>query len=135
VFSQFARFAVAGAAGFVADASVLALGMALGLGCFAGRAVSFVCAVFVTWRINRRYSFGIRTRSSWAEWWRYLAAASVGGCVNYAVYTAAVLNAAPRPWLATAAVGAGSIAGMAVNFSTARWWVFKHRIKGSHADH
>jgi putative flippase GtrA len=32
----------------------------------------------------------------------------------------------PAPWLPLAAVACGSIAGLAVNFTTAKWWVFKH---------
>lgn len=134
MLSQFARFAVAGTVGFLVDAGILALGMAFGLGYFVGRAVSFLCAVFVTWQINRRFSFRSHQRATWLEWWRYLAAASLGGLVNYLAYTVVVLNVDPRPWLPTAAVAVGSIAGMAVNFATAKWWVFKHRTNRSHAD-
>ncbi|GJH28212.1 GtrA family protein [Caballeronia novacaledonica] len=131
---QFIRFAIAGAVGFIVDAGVLMLGLTLGLGYFAGRAVSFLCAVFATWRINRRFSFpGVAKRSTWAEWWRYLAAASVGGSVNYLAYTAVVINCRPTAWLPTVAVGVGSLAGMVVNFATVKWWVFKHRNKQSNA--
>jgi putative flippase GtrA len=128
VGNQFARFAIAGTLGFLVDAGMLALGLALGLGYFAGRAVSFLSGVFVTWRINRRFSFPeAGRRASWAEWWRYLAAASVGGSFNYLAYTAVVIHFEATPWLPTAAVAAGSLAGMMVNFATVKWWVFKRR--------
>ena len=45
---QLVRFVFAGGIGFVADTAVLYLMLWLGLGYFAGRAVSFLCAVWVT---------------------------------------------------------------------------------------
>jgi putative flippase GtrA len=122
------RFVVAGVLGFVVDAGVLYLGLAVGLGYFAGRAVSFLCAVWATWQINRRFTFvSKRQESAWVEWWRYLAAMSLGGVVNYGAYSATVLALRGMPFLPIVAVGVGSLAGMAVNFLTAKLWVFKHR--------
>ena len=124
---QFFRFAIAGAAGFVVDTVILYLMLKLGLGPYAGRVVSFLCAVFATWQINRRYTFDRPTsRSIWREWNEYLAAMICGGACNYAAYVAAIKLLPAAPLTPLAAVAVGSIAGMFVNFLIARHWVFRH---------
>ena len=126
--SQLARFAAVGVVGFVVDAGILWIALRAGLGYFAGRAVSFLGAVLATWLINRRFTFQTNARGSlWTEWWRYLSAMSLGGCINYAAYSAVVFAAPHMPALPFLAVGAGSLAGLAVNFASAKWWVFRQR--------
>jgi hypothetical protein len=49
------------------------------------------------------------------------------GCVNYATYAAVVLVLPHSTFLPFLGVAAGSLAGLAVNFASARWWVFRHR--------
>jgi putative flippase GtrA len=125
---QLANFLVAGVMGFLVDTGVLYWMLWLGLGYFAGRAVSFLCAVWTTWQINRRYTFASassRDQSIWAEWWRYLVAMSIGGGVNYAAYCTVIALLHPSPWLPTFGVAAGSVTGLFVNFVTAKWWVFR----------
>lgn len=109
------------------DAGVLYLALACGLGPFAGRAVSFLAAVWVTWRINRRYTFRGRVeRSVWAEWWRYLISMTGGASVNYAVYSLVIVAGRHGPVLPLLGVACGSIAGMAVNFFAAKFWAFRN---------
>lgn len=129
---EMARFAVAGVAGLAVDVAVLYLALALGLGFYAGRAVSFLCAVFATWQINRRYTFAgadggsdAPALSLWRQWCLYLAAMTGGGMVNYAAYSAAIAFGPRVVWLPMAAVAIGSLAGMAVNFASAKLLVFK----------
>jgi putative flippase GtrA len=126
--SQLLRFVMAGTVGFVVDAGILYLALVLGMGFFFGRAVSFLCAVWTTWRINRRYTFAARGEQSvWTEWWRYLTAMSLGGLVNYAAYSVAVLLLRAYPFLPVIAVAIGSITGLAVNFISTKLWVYKQR--------
>jgi putative flippase GtrA len=128
VRSQFFRFAIAGIAGLIVDAGLLWLMLWIGLGYFAGRAVSFLVAVWVTWQLNRQFTFsGKQYESVWREWWRYLTAMLAGGCVNYAAYSVVVLNLPPRVFVPYIGVAAGSLAGLAINFTSARWWVFRHK--------
>jgi len=128
VFRQIFRFAIAGVLGFIVDAGVLWIALRLGLGYFAGRTVSFLAAVWTTWQVNRRFTFSERSGGSvWHEWWRYLSAMSLGGCVNYAAYSVVVLTQPRTAFLPFIGVAAGSIAGLFVNFVSARWWVFRHR--------
>ena len=124
--SQFVRFAIAGVIGFVVDAGVLYLTLACGLGLFAGRGVSFMAAVWVTWRINRRHTFHVRAeRSAWVEWWRYLLSMLGGASVNYAAYSTVVLTVHGGRLVPLIAVACGSVAGLFVNFFAAKLWAFK----------
>jgi putative flippase GtrA len=123
--NQFLRFAVAGGIGFLVDAGVLYVALAIGLGPYVGRVISFLCAAFTTWQINRRLTFDVqRAASLWNEWFRYLAAMSVGGACNYGTYVAALLFLPKIAIAPLAALAAGSIVGMFVNFAFAKWWVF-----------
>ena len=125
---QFLRFALAGIVGFVVDVGVLYIALALGLGYYLGRGVSFLAAAFTTWQINRRYTFPIRSGEHWsAEWLRYLLAMLGGGAVNCGCYAALVYGLPTTAYLPALAVAVGSIAGLTVNFLTARFWVFKER--------
>lgn len=126
MIGQFVRFGIAGTFGFLVDAAVLYTALMCGTGPYVGRAISFLCAAFVTWQINRRTTFSGECTHSWLhEWLRYLAAMSLGGACNYGSYVAA-LNALPQSKLAPLiALAVGSIVGLFVNFAAAKWWVFK----------
>ncbi len=133
---QFGVFAAVGVVGFVVDAGVLYVGLALGLGYFAGRAVSFLAAVLTTWSLNRRFTFEpARQRSLFHEWWQYLFAMGVGGIVNYATYSFVVLSLPATGWTPLFGVAAGSLAGLFVNFISAKYWVFKERHPAAGDDH
>jgi len=121
---QFLRFAANGVAGLVADMAALYLALALGCGYYVGRLLSFLFAVWVTWRLNRRYTFAA-TDSVWREWWRYLVAMLGGGAINYAAYTLALQLLPHAAWTPAAGVAIGSLAGMTFNFITAKRFVFR----------
>jgi putative flippase GtrA len=123
---QFGRFALAGIAGLAIDAAVLYLALALGAGYYLGRLVSFLTAVWCTWQINRRVTFAYGLDGpAWRQWWRYLGAMLGGGILNYLVYSLVLMYGPPHPLLALAGVGAGSLAGMALNFASAKLLVFR----------
>lgn len=125
-YRQFIRFLIAGALGFVVDVGVLYLALHIGFGYFAGRAISFLCAVLGTWQINRQFTFTTRPEVPvFNEALRYLAAMSLGGMINYAAYTATVLMVRDIPLLPLFAVAIGTLAGLLVNFFSAKLWVFK----------
>jgi len=129
--SQFLRFAIVGAAGFVVDESVLALmhGFA-GLDPFSARIVSILSAMTFTWWGNRSLTFREQAASGAAgiarEWLRFVAANSVGALVNYGSYVLLVRFAlAPfdNAYLATA-IGVGI--GLLFNFTLSRRLVFRN---------
>ena len=124
--SQFLRFGIAGAIGFVVDVAVLYLAIAAGADFYLGRGISFLCAVFATWQVNRNFAFKASgSMSLWREWWRYLLAMLGGGVVNYACSAVAVMLLPPGPLAPMLAVAVGSIAGMSVNFISSKLFVFR----------
>jgi putative flippase GtrA len=118
-------FVLVGALGFVVDTGVLYAGLALGLGPYLGRVVSFLCAAWTTWRLNRTVTFRASPgRRAPSEWWSYLLAMAVGGAVNYAVYCAVIAALGVNAWTPLFAVACGAVPGLAANFLLARHWVF-----------
>jgi len=61
-----AKFAVVGGVGFAIDAGVLTLAVRELSSVYTARAVSFACAVLVTWVLNRLYVFDPDKRASLA---------------------------------------------------------------------
>lgn len=123
---QFLRFGIAGGIGFLVDVAVLYLVMAAGANFYLGRVVSFLCAVWATWQINRNFAFKpSATMSLWQEWWRYLFAMLGGGVVNYLFSAMTVHTLPPGPLVPMLGVAVGSIAGMMVNFVSSKVFVFK----------
>jgi putative flippase GtrA len=103
---QFLRFGLVGTAGFVVDAAALTAAMALGLGPYGGRVVSYLAAVTFTWAMNRRFTFaGADPRRGTAQWGRFVAANGAGALVNYGTYAALV---ALVPFVAAPPVLGGS---------------------------
>lgn len=124
--SQFLRFAIAGGIGFVVDIAVLYLAMAAGTNFYLGRGISFICAVFATWQVNRNLAFKASgSLSLWQEWWRYLLAMLGGGGVNYLCSAIAVALLPPGALTPMLGVAIGSVAGMSVNFISAKLFVFR----------
>ncbi len=119
-------FGFAGVMGFIADTGVLYL-LKPALGLYYGRLISFICAVVVTWLINRHLTFVKRASglSLWREFSRYFGLMLGGGLVNYATYALLVsffeAIASQPVW----GVAAGSCTGMLVNYLSAKFLVFR----------
>jgi putative flippase GtrA len=128
VFPQFLRFSAVGAAGFLVDAGVLYLMIfGVGLGPWLARLPSFLAASAFTWFVNRIWTYkGPQAGGMAGQWLRFVSANALGGAVNYTVYALLILDetirAHPLP-----AVALGSLAGLAVNFTLSRRFVFRSR--------
>lgn len=122
---QFARFAVVGTAGFVVDSASLTLALQLGAGFLAGRGISYLVAATFTWWLNRRWTFAPTGDSYLGQWAKFVSANAVGGTINYCVY-AALIFGFPALFKACPilAVAFGSVAGLAMNFTLSRRFVF-----------
>jgi putative flippase GtrA len=120
------RFGVGGVVGFLVDSGVLYALMAVGLGPYAARVPSFLCAATATWLINRYWTFADRrSLRRGSEWGRYVVAMIAGGVLNYAVYAVLVGHSeVVRTW-PVLGVAAGSLAGMVLNFLSSWFLVFK----------
>jgi len=109
---RFGWFVVAGSIGFVADAGMLALLLAVTpLGPFAARVLAILFAMGVTWAFNRAITFGRSRHSVLTEGARYGGVGLLSAAVNYFIY-AAVLLALPwvHPLAAVVVASAGAMA-------------------------
>jgi putative flippase GtrA len=123
--AEFLRFGGAGAAGFVVDTATV-YGTRFLLGLYGAGVLAYFAAATTTWAINRVWTFrGRGTGPAHHQWVRFLAANLVGFVLNrgtYAILVTVSPLCAAQPVLA---IFAGMLAGMFVNFSLSRRWVFR----------
>ncbi|WP_144185101.1 GtrA family protein [Elioraea rosea] len=127
LIGQALRFGVVGVIGFIVDtATVYGLHYLAGADLYTAGAAAYVVAATTTWALNRIWTFADAARERPARQWAlFLAVQLVGFVLNRGTYAALIAFlplAAAHPVIA---VAAGSIAGMGVNFLTARLIVFR----------
>ncbi len=98
--------------------------------------MSFLAAATVTWILNRSFTFrretfpdGTSRAHPAGEWLAYLGLMVIGGVVNYGTYALAVELSEPVRRYPALGVALGSIAGMAINFWSAKTLVFERKAK------
>lgn len=126
VAAQFVSFGLIGTAAFLVDTGVLYAALALGIGPYLGRLLSYLVAATFTWALNRRFTF--RSHASThrlREWGRFLAANAVGGTLNYGTYSLLMLSSTLVASWPVLGVAAGSLVGMCSNFLMSRHLVFR----------
>jgi putative flippase GtrA len=121
---QSLRFGIVGGIGFVTDTFVLWLVKQFGMGNYDGRVVSFLAAATMTYLLNRRFTFR-HDGGGARQWLSYVALMVIGFAFNYGAYVLCLeavpsLHEFPYP-----AVAVGAIAGMGVNFLSAKFLVFR----------
>lgn len=128
------RFGVVGVAGFLVDAGVLLAALALGLGPWAGRVVSYLAAVTATFALNRAWTFAGRAPAApvGAQWARFATVNLAGFALNYATYAALIAAVPLVARYPVLGVAAGSIAGMGANFALSRRFVFRPAPSSRH---
>lgn len=132
VIHQLFWFGVSGMLGLLVDMGVLWLAVPW-LGLYGGRVLSFLCAATTTWAFNRRQTFaptGRQGKTLAAEYLAYLGSMGVGGVINYSAYVAFVRHFPDLTGSAMYGVAVGSLAGMCVNFLSARFLIFR-RMPGT----
>lgn len=113
--NRIVRFLVVGAAGFCADAAMLAfLTTGAGLGPMMARCLSIGFALGVTWLLNRTVTFGPSGRGVAVEGARYGGVGVATSLFNYLVYSALLLAVPATPPLV--ALAAASAAAMLLSF-------------------
>ena len=125
--SLFIGFAIIGVIGFVVDAGVVAiLVRGLGRGAYHARLCSYFFAVTTTWWLNRRFNF--RSESPPArEFAAFLLTNAFGAAINLSLYAAIIAWFGASGWIPVAAVAAGSLAGLSINFLLSSRLVFSRR--------
>ena len=125
---QMLGFGVVGTLGFCTDAALFLLfSKGLGLPVMPSRALAFVPATIVTWRLNRVFVFGTRgNRRGAQEYARHLGVQGVGIALNFAVFYVAVRLGLGRGSAQLVPLALGSGVAMVFNFIGARHMVFRH---------
>lgn len=123
---SFSRFGLVGAVGFVVDAGLLQILVALGWGAVAARCVALPVAVFATWLLNRSFTFPeAQPGPAWPSFARYAAVSALGASVNFAVFTALVLASATMAAHPAFAVAVGSVTALLVNYIGSKHFAFR----------
>lgn len=125
--AQMLRFSVIGSLGFLVDtATVYAAHFGLGLGLYAAGVLGFLVAATFTWAMNRRFTFPeARGQARGRQWARFVATQTLGFLVNRGTYAGLIAFFALAREHPVLAVAAGSLAGMVLNFITARTIAFR----------
>jgi|GEM_PF-339437 len=129
--SQLLRFGLVGFAGYVVDSTVLYGGLFIGLGPAWGRLVSFMCAVCLTWLLNRRFTFQRRSEHNlFNEALSYLGVMLVGGFLNLLIYGLIMNSMSYHLALPAFAVAIGALVGLAANFLLTKNFIYNN--EGNH---
>jgi len=113
---RLAAFGLVGGIGFLVDAGMLALLLAVTpLGPFSARLAAIAVALATTWQLNRHLTFAPSARGLAAEGTRYGGVGLATAAINYAIYCAVL-------WLAPGlspliALVIASAAAMALSFA------------------
>lgn len=125
-FGMLVRFCMVGTLGLAVDVAVLSMALHLmGWGFYTARLLSFTVAVTCSWFLNRRHTFGASHLPAWVEWGRFVSTNAVGGLINYGVYAWVVHGHDALDWRPAAGAALGSLAGLAVNFTLSRHFVWR----------
>jgi len=121
-------FIVVGGLGFATDALVLTLLVsAFDVNVYLARGLSFVPATLVTWLLNRSWAFratAAPVSERQREYLKYFVVQTGGVLVNFAVFSLIVALLPSLRAYPVIPLAAGSLFGLVVNYSGARWWVF-----------
>ena len=134
---SFLRFCVVGTVGFAVDGGLLYLLVSHEIHPYLARAFTFPVAVTATWYLNRHWAFGISSGApgKGRDYRRYLLVQSVGALGNYLVYALLLVFLSHTPPNALAALAAGSLLGLVINYTGSRWWVFGYALSTDRVGH
>lgn len=128
---QFIRFGLVGSIGFIVDAGTLWI-LAHWLPYGVARAISFWVAVTSNWWLNRMFTFKEASREDKAhhQWGRFFCASLIGFIPNWGIFVLLMHLGTQQGWSDFSlypylAMIPGILAGMLINFSLSKIWVFK----------
>ena len=126
-YKQFVYFSIVGSFGFLVDTTVLYLiiyGFEGGL--YTARVFSYLFAATSTWWLNRIYTFNSLVKVNYfTQWLKFIWLNTFGGMINYVIYGLTIAYWPTAFNYPVIAVAFGSIAGLMVNFSLSKQFVFK----------
>lgn len=124
---NFARFLAVGCGGLALDAGLFSALANEGVPEPLARAVSLGAATLLTWRLNRRFTFGDSRRLQPFEGGWYVAVALGAQGLSYLVFL--TLRALMPDWPALAALLVGAAIATAFSYSGQRFLTFRGRVR------
>ncbi|HYD80942.1 MAG TPA: GtrA family protein [Paucimonas sp.] len=127
-------FGVVGGFGFAVDGGILTLlSQRFGIDIYVSRGISFSIATVATWLLNRRLVFKMETAGATPkgrEYGRYLLVQTGGALLNLGVFSALIRAYPSLHAIPVVPLAVGAVFGLALNYSGARFWVFKPTSTG-----
>jgi putative flippase GtrA len=128
----FVRFAVVGSIGLLGDMTIFRVFTLLTFSDAAARAVSLGLATFLTWRLNRVFTFRPSGRAQAIESSRYAVVALAAQGLNYALFLWLRVSFPAFHDLAALVLSAGAAAGF--SFTGHRFFTFSRGALACHAE-
>jgi len=127
---QFISFSVIGGVGFIVDTGMLYLLIyAIDVNLYLGRIFSYLCAVTVTWVLNRTYTFKVDDQpvfhaSLLKQWSKFAGCNALGAVINYTIYALLITFISVFYKNPVFAVAIGTLFSVNVNFFLSKKYVF-----------
>jgi putative flippase GtrA len=125
------RFIVVGCTGLAVDVGLFTVIVAYAQHPLIIRLLTLTIATFVTWRLNRAFTFARSHRPQRDEAMRYAAVTALAQATSYAVFAALVLTL--LAWLPQAALMSGALVGAFVSYNGHRLFAFAPRASAPDA--
>ena len=123
---QFIFFGIVGTIGFIVDASILLYLVHIeNFSIIFARTLSFIVAVFVTWILNRYFTFSQNTKKNTKskEYIKYLSIQTAGIGINFLVFFSLIYTFNPLKEILIIPLAIASIVAMFFNF-----FIIKNKI-------
>ncbi len=117
---QAGRYLIGAFIALAIDASIVSVGVAIGIPMILARALALLAGVTTTYFFNRRFTFSPQHAATLMDWAQYVAAQSVGTALNFAVSTGLLYWSDRSLWQIWGSVLVGAAVGFSVNFFSAR---------------
>jgi putative flippase GtrA len=117
---QMSRYLIGAVLALVIDAAIVTVLVRFGAPVVLARLMAMLAGITTTYLFNRRYTFRPTHPASLGDWWRYVAAQSVGAVVNFVISTGLLYWSNREPWQIWGAIAAGAAVGFCINFFAAR---------------
>ena len=110
-------FCVAGILGFLVELSIVQVGISMSFGPIWPRFVSLPMAIWVTFLVNKNFSFKTEARRGNHYFFSYLMGMLLGAALNFGIYTVAVISGITPALSLSIAVATTAM----FNFATSRF--------------
>ena len=125
---QFIKFGIVGVLGFIVDSSLLIYCVDnLEFNIVVSRLISFSCAVFVTWGINRIFTFKYDNKSNKSkEYSKYFFIQVLGAMINFSIFITLIYMVDALKSMLLIPLFVGAIVSLFFNFKFTKMKVYNN---------